>query len=249
MTMSSILSTDNISKRFGSIKAVDGVTLSVDENEIRGVVGPNGAGKTTLFNIITGFLAPSSGSASFRGETITNQPIHRLVRRGIARTFQTPQLFREITVFENVMVGAYASILDRRLKTHRDVASAGNKAREILEFVDLAGSALLIAGELPYPAQRRLEIGRALMTDPRILLLDEPAAGMNLSEAVQLMGLIKAIRAQKRTVVVIEHNMRVIMEISDRVTVINFGQVIAEGAPAVVRADPKVISAYLGASA
>jgi branched-chain amino acid transport system ATP-binding protein len=247
--MPPVLSIDNVSKRFGSVRAVDGVTLTVDENEIRGIVGPNGAGKTTLFNIITGFLGASSGTASYRGQTITNQPIHRLVRRGIARTFQTPQLFREITVFENVMVGAYASILDRRLKSHRDFASAQQKANDVLEFVGLGGSASLVAGELPYPAQRLLEIARALMTDPSLLLLDEPAAGMNASEALKLTQLIKDIRGQNRTVVVIEHNMRLIMEISDRVTVINFGQVIAEGPPAVVRADPKVITAYLGASA
>lgn len=241
-----LLSVQDVRKKFGSILAVDGVTLAVEPGEIRGVVGPNGAGKTTLFNLITGFLPVSSGTIMFDGQNITRRPTHDRVRRGMARTFQTPQLFSDMTILDNILVSFYGSLLRNMFSQRALRAAAQERAVEILELVGLADVAEARASELPYASKRKLEIARALMTDPRIVLLDEPAAGMNPTEVEALMRLIRAIRTQNRGVVVVEHNMRLIMEISDQVSVIDFGRVIAEGTPNDVRRDARVISAYLG---
>lgn len=241
-----LLSVQDVRKKFGSILAVDGVTLAVEPGEIRGVVGPNGAGKTTLFNLITGFLPVSSGTIIFEGQNITRRPTHDRVRRGMARTFQTPQLFSDMTILDNILVSFYGSLLRNMFSRRALRGAAQERALEILELVGLADVTEVRASELPYASQRKLEIGRALMTDPRIVLLDEPAAGMNPTEVEALMRLIRAIRTQNRGVVVVEHNMRLIMEISDQVSVIDFGRVIAEGTPNDVRRDARVISAYLG---
>ena len=241
-----LLSVQDVRKKFGSILAVDGVTLAVEPGEIRGVVGPNGAGKTTLFNLITGFLPVSSGTIIFEGQNITRRPTHDRVRRGMARTFQTPQLFSDMTILDNILVSFYGSLLRNMFSRRGLRGAAQERALEILELVGLADVTEVRASELPYASQRKLEIGRALMTDPRIVLLDEPAAGMNPTEVETLMRLIRAIRTQNRGVVVVEHNMRLIMEISDQVLVIDFGRVIAEGTPNDVRRDARVISAYLG---
>ncbi len=248
-----ILRVNEVTKYYHSLCALDRVSLAVEEGEVRGLVGPNGAGKTTLFNLITGFQPVSGGRILFRGVDVTARPPHHRVWRGMARTFQTPQLFPEMTALENILVGSYARLRPslgrallpgQRFREERRAAQA--TAERVLEFVAIAAFAGNLAGDLPYPLQRRLEIGRALMTDPSLLLLDEPAAGMNPVEVEDLNGLIRQIHAQGRTVLVVEHNMRVIMGVSHRIAVLDFGRLIAEGPPQEVRRDPDVIRAYLG---
>jgi branched-chain amino acid transport system ATP-binding protein len=245
----SLLITREVSKNFGALAAVKNVSLTVEAGQICGLVGPNGAGKTTLFNLITGFSQVSSGEIFFHGKNITTLPTYRRVKRGLTRTFQTPQLFGEMTTLENVVVSCYGSIIGGFYPWRPLPMSAQKRAQEILEFVGLSDVAQLPAKELPYASQRKLEIARALMSDPKLVLLDEPAAGMNPTEVAHLMDLIRAIRTSHRSVLVVEHNMRLIMEVSDQVTVIDFGRIIAEGSPGEIRRHPEVISAYLGAHA
>jgi ABC-type branched-subunit amino acid transport system ATPase component len=245
-----ILTLDTVSKRFSQLSAVDAVSLQIEEGEVLGLVGPNGAGKTTLFNIITGFLSASGGRILFHDRNITRAPVYARVRDGIARTFQTPQLFADMSARDNVLIGANAGRMPR---TNWLFPFAGRTWRGLidnadatLDFVQLGAEAHVPAGELSYASQKRLEIARALMTDPQLLLLDEPAAGMIPVEVMALNELIGRIRSQRRTIVVVEHNMRVIMNVSDRIAVMEYGRLISEGTPQEVRRDPNVIRAYLG---